>query len=473
MLLSNLSNTIEILKTYNLEKNQSFSKITSNSKLADKDTIFIYDKYSKANINYIREALEKKIPAIITNKYYKFISIPQFIVKDIDVVTELLLKKIYTKLPYRTIAVTGTNGKTSVVWYISNILRIINKKNNFVGTLGYYKNGKKIKDVNLTTPVYEDLYKYGSSKNENKNIYIFEASSHALDQNRLRNYPVNIAAITNISKDHLDYHRTMSEYKKTKIKLFTNHLSKKGYAILNSRIKNIIKLEKKLKNNNIKIIYFGKKNINFKKNKKNISLIINKKKYIVNKLKLTTNLELENLECAVACCLALNIKEKLIINTLSKITNPPGRLQEIYYKKKNSKIIIDYAHTPDALKKILQTFKKNKNKPVILFGCGGERDKSKRVLMGIIANKFASRAYITDDNPRNENPSKIRKSILSRCPNGIEIPSRKKAILKAINELNLDETLIIAGKGHEKTQIINNKIIKFDDYKIVKNIINK
>ena len=156
------------------------------------------------------------------------------------------------------------------------------------------------------------------------------------------------------------------------------------------------------------------------------------------------------------------------------LTNPPGRLQKLEYIKKKSTIIIDYAHTPDALTKVLKAHKlKNNKKPILLFGCGGERDKAKRKTMGKIANKLAIRTYITDDNPRNEDPSKIRKSILKYCHNGIEIPDRKEAIKISISELKTNQVLIIAGKGHEKYQIINNKKIKFDDYNLVKNIIKK
>ena len=303
-------------------------------------------------------------------------------------------------------------------------------------------------------------------------IYIFEASSHALEQNRLRNYPINIAAITNISKDHLDYHKTFSNYKKSKIKLFTNHLENKGFAIINSRLKNSSQLKKKLIKKNVQFKYFGNKSLKLLKIKDVVYLNINDKKYKLENLKVKTNIEFENLECAISCCLALNISQNKIIKVLSKVTNPTGRLETIEYKKKNSKIIIDYAHTPDALKKILIAYKIKKIKPVILFGCGGNRDKSKRKSMALIANKYAGKIYITDDNPRNENPSKIRKNILKYCSRAIEVSDRRKAIKLAIKELKMNEILIVAGKGHEKFQVLKNKTIKFDDFTIVKQLIN-
>ncbi len=472
MLLSNLSSVINIVKTYNYKSDTYFSSITSNSKLTNKNTIFIIDKNNKTNNAYLKEAIKNKTPAIISNKYNRSVSIPQFIVSKLNSEIEILLKNIYKKYPYKSIAITGTNGKTSVVWYICKILSKMKYSNSSLGTLGYYRNGVKIKETTLTTPAFEELFKYGNFKSNKKNIFVFEASSHALNQNRLRNYPINIAAITNISKDHLDYHKNMYEYRNSKLKLFTKHLSNNGYAIINSRIKNLSKIKNNLLQKKIKIITYGKKNIYFKKTNDKLKLNINKKVYDLKNFKLNSVIELENLECAISCCLALNIKKDIIVKTLSALNNPPGRLQILKYNKTKSQIIIDYAHTPDALKKILISNKKSNKKPNLLFGCGGNRDKSKRKEMGIIANKYASKVYITDDNPRNENASKIRKTILKYCPFGIEIPDRKKAIKIALKNLNFNEVLIIAGKGHEKIQIIKNKKLKFDDYAIVKNIIN-
>ena len=175
----------------------------------------------------------------------------------------------------------------------------------------------------------------------------------------------------------------------------------------------------------------------------------------------------------MGCCISIGIENKGIIHSIAKINKPRGRLQEIGKLKNGSKVIVDYAHTPDALKNILLATKIKKIKPNLLFGCGGNRDKSKRKTMGLIANKFAGKVYVTDDNPRNENPVKIRESILTKCPKAVEIPDRSIAIKKAINELNNGEILIIAGKGHEEKQIIKKKIVNFDDVKIAKFYLNQ
>ena len=277
MLLSNLSKVISVKKTYNFNKNKNFSAITSNSKFTNNKTLFVYNKNTKIKKIYLDEALKNKTPAIISNKYIKNLKIPQFVVSNINFETYSLLIKLHNNLPFKTLAVTGTNGKTSVVWYISKILNSLKYNNTTVGTLGHFINGKKINDIKLTTPAYEELFKYGSSNKREKNIYIFEASSHALEQNRLRNYPINIAAITNISKDHLDYHKTFSNYKKSKIKLFTNHLENKGFAIINSRLKISSELKKKLIKKNVQLKYFGNKSLKLLKIEGVVYLNINKK----------------------------------------------------------------------------------------------------------------------------------------------------------------------------------------------------
>ena len=279
MLLSNLSKVISVKNIYNFNKNKYFSAITSNSKFTNSKTLFVYDKNKSVKKIYLDEALKNKTPAIISNKYINNLKITQFVVSNINFETYSLLNKLHNNPPFKTLAVTGTNGKTSVVWYISKILNSLKYNNTTVGTLGHFKNGKKINDINLTTPAYEELFKYGSSNKREKNIYIFEASSHALEQNRLRNYPINIAAITNISKDHLDYHKTFSNYKKSKIKLFANHLENKGFAIINSRLKNLSELKKKLIKKNVQLKYFGNKSLKLLKIENVVYLNINNKKY--------------------------------------------------------------------------------------------------------------------------------------------------------------------------------------------------
>ena len=471
MLLTEVSNYINCKRIYNLNnKKINFYQIFTNSQNVIKGSIFVISDIKKFKTKYIEEAIAKGAIAVISKKYFKKYLITQFIVENVYESLFLILNNLKSFKPINSLAITGTNGKTTVSWYISKLCCMHKIPNKTFGTLGHYINCKKQFSSSLTTPNYEILHQIAFSLKPNKFNFIFEASSHALAQNRIRKFPINIAALTNITEDHIDYHKSYNSYKNAKFRLFKDKLDKKGYAILNDRIKGINILKKNLISN--KIITYGKSNsdINIKVNKNSIKISIFKKKYFLDLINLS-KIELENLECAIACCICLNLKIKNILKSIKKIDNPPGRLQKV--KNDYYNVYIDFAHTPDALKKVLISFTNNRVKPNLLFGCGGDRDKEKRSKMGIIANNFADMVYVTDDNPRNENPSLIRKSILSKCKKAIEIPDRKKAIRKAIEDLDQYKVLIIAGKGHEKKQIYKNSIKAFDDLKIATKEINK
>ena len=379
----------------------------------------------------------------------------------------ILLNKLYPVNPLNSVAITGTNGKTSVSWYVAQFCLFNKIPTKTFGTLGYYINNKKKEHTLLTTPNYEILHQAAFSKKKNKYNFIFEASSHAIDQGRLKGFPINVAAITNISQDHLDYHKTIKNYQKVKFDLFIKYLDPKSFSVLNDNIGNIDLLKKKIKNKE-KIISYGQYNsdINLLTDKKNTVIKYFNKRYILKSITYK-KIDLENIACAIACCYCLNIGIIKILKTIKSIKNPPGRSENVI-NDKGYKVIIDYAHTPDALKNILLSQTLNKVKPNILFGCGGERDKIKRSKMGCIAKKYAKKIYITDDNPREEDPSFIRRSILHSCNKAMEISGRKKAIFYAVGDLRKNEVLIIAGKGHEKFQIINKLKKKFDDMKIAK-----
>ena len=474
MLLTDLPKHIICNKIYNkTKKNINFNYIFTDSRSVKKCSIFAVTNNKKFKNKFISEAIKKGSVAILSHKYFKNYKIPQYIVNDVNISISGLLYKLLPYQPINSIAITGTNGKTSVVWFISQICLNNNLPVKTYGTLGYYINGKKNNNSWLTTPEYELLHQTAFLKKKNFFNFVFEVSSHAIDQNRLKNFPINIAALTNISHDHLDYHKNFKNYKETKLKLFTNHLNKNGCGILNDKIKGIEYFKKKL-SKKYKIITYGKINSHINLSlKRNITEIkIFKKKYLL-KLDFFTSIELENIACAIACCLCLEVKVEAILKSLKKIVNPPGRLEEVSSINKDIKVYVDYAHTPDALKRVLISQTIKNKKPHLVFGCGGNRDKDKRFTMGSIANKYANRVYITDDNPRNENPSKIRKSIMVKCKKGIEIGNRKQAIAIAVKDLKKNDILIIAGKGHEKIQIINNIEKLFDDVKIARKELKK
>ncbi len=470
MLFSDLKYIINNPKIVGKLPKKKIKYLSDHSKNVNSNTLLVINKKKHFKLSYLKEAISKNLNTIITDSFLNNCSLNQIIVKDLDREIGRLIKIRQPFLPKTSIAITGTNGKTSTSWYLAQICKINRIPSKLTGTLGYFIDLKKYKDSALTTPSNLDMYQFAYESKKNKFCFITEASSHGLHQGRFRNLNIDIAAITNLSHDHLDYHKNFRSYVNSKFLLFTKILHTKGVAIINSRLKNYVTLEKKLKEKKIRIITFGAKDVYFYKNN-HLNLYVFGKKYNLTKFKLINNIQKENLECAIACALAMNISIKKIINCLHKLKSAPGRFEIINFRKKNSKIIIDYAHTPDALENILKTFSYDNFKPSLVFGCGGNRDKQKRKKMAIVAKKYSNRVYITNDNPRYENAKNIRESIKKHCPKGVDISDRRKAIHEAILKLELNDVLIIAGKGHEKYQLINNKKIEFDDYQIAKNFI--
>ncbi len=480
MQFSNLLFKLYISDKIIFDINKNIKNISLNSKQIKKGDVFISLKGKKHNgNNFFNEAIQKGSNAIITDTWYKNKyknKVPIIYDKYIKKKLPDLLNYFYQPLPKNIIAVTGTNGKSSVCWYVYQVLKLINSNASYIGTIGQYLNDKKISDLEITTPDICSLYRFANEHfKKGSNHLIFEASSHGLDQERLNGLPVNIAAMTNISHDHLDYHKNFTSYKEAKFKLFTKYLKNNGIAVINSQIKFSSNFKKELKSKSISLITYGNKNssIFIEKLKGKYFIKIKNKKY---KLPIIFNniYDLRNFECSIAILLALKIDKSCIIENLDKIISPPGRMERCIKINNKSQVFVDFAHTPDALKNILISTKKNyKKKPNLVFGCGGDRDKSKRIAMGIIAKKYADKVYITDDNPRTEDANKIRLSILKGCPGAKIVNSRKIAIKNAIEELQSKDILIIAGKGHEKYQIIDNKKILFDDKAIANNCINK
>ena len=312
-----------------------------------------------------------------------------------------------------------------------------------------------------------------------------EASSHGLVQNRLDGLKFEAGIFTNLSHDHLDYHKTMKNYLKAKLYLFQNLLNKNSKVVIDQSVPQNKIIKKICKNNllNLNTISDNDKKAKIKIDKSYydgdhqiVELKIKNKKYKL-KINLIGKIQIKNLLMAIIVAENSKLSIDKIIRSIPKIKSINGRLENIGKIYNKSKVILDYAHTPDALKTVLVNIKDQfPNKIIsIVFGCGGNRDKFKRPLMGKIADKYCDKIYLTDDNPRNENPNLIRKEIKKgiKKKNFFEIKERKKAIEQAINDLKTGEILLVAGKGHEETQTYKNKEKFFSDRKIILSSINK
>ena len=452
-------------------------------KVKKKDVFFAIEGNKTSGTKFIDEALLKGASSIVVEnkKNYKNFKPPFILVKDVRKSLAEASSNLYKKKPSNIIAVTGTNGKSSVADFFYQILNFNKMNVASIGTLGiFYKN--YYTKTNLTSMDPVSLHKNLQILERNKiNNVILEASSHGLEQKRLDNLKIKVGIFTNLSHDHLDYHKNMNSYLKSKIYLFKELLNKNSKIVTDEDNKEFKIIKNIANKRRIKINTIGTNSGNIKilsniyiENKQIVKILVNSKIFQLT-IPLIGFFQVKNLLMAILAALSCGLNKKKIFNNIHKIKSVPGRLEPVANLNNNSYIVVDFAHTPDALEQSLIALKKQFKREIILvFGCGGERDKKKRLLMGRIAKKYCRKVFVTDDNPRNENPKKIRNSIIKGCKKlAIDIGNRNHAIATAINDLKTNEILLVAGKGHEKTQDYGKKIINFSDKKVIKEILKK
>ncbi len=457
-----------LLKDYfpNLNKKYqkvSFKGIAFNSRKIKKGYIFFAFKGNNTDGNlFIKDAIKNGSKIIISDKLKKngwknnilFLNF-----KDPRKLLALFSSRIFNKKPNNLIAVTGTNGKSSIANFYFQIARLNKVKAASIGTLGI--NGLKIKKnfSNTTFDPIEINNILQKLKQKKINNVILEASSHGLNQNRLYGLKFDVGIFTNLSRDHLDYHKTFQNYLNSKLILFRKLMKKNSCAIYDNELKLASNLNKITKSNNIKKFTIGRANSSleilehqFLKDEQKVIFKFNNKKYSFS-TKLIGRVQIKNLLMAIMAAINSKISLEKILKITKKIKPVNGRLEKIGRLNNNGIVILDYAHTPDALETCIKDIKEQfkLRKINLVFGCGGDRDKPKRKIMGRIANKYCNKIYLTDDNPRNEDPKIIRRDVKSTILKNklLEIPSREKAIKSAIMDIKSNEVVIIAGKGHE------------------------
>jgi len=467
-------------------QNINITGMSLDSRQIKKNYLFFAVKGKEFNgVDYITNAFKRGAVAIICELNYKIKNkkIPIIKVKNINKTITESCKAFYKVKPKNIIAITGTNGKSSVAEFYHQILSDQKIPVASIGTLGI-KINNKVSKTNLTTLDTISLHKnLARIKTLGIDNVILEASSHGLEQGRLNGLNFKTAIFTNFSQDHLDYHKTMKNYLNAKLILFSKLLEKKKNIITDNEIPEFLKLKKIVKKNNLNLTTIGKKNstIQFKlvkpnNNFQNILFRYKRKNYKIN-VPLIGVFQIKNLFMSILAAILSGLDMKKILKFAKSIKEVSGRLQLIKTTRNQTKIFIDYAHTPDALETALKTLKDHyKIKPDVVFGCGGDRDKKKRSKMANICEKNAENIYITDDNPRNENPKLIRQMIMLGFSKKVtinEVPSRTKAIEIVVKNSKPNSIILIAGKGHETTQTYGNKIINISDKEIVKNINEK
>ena len=457
--------------------------LSLDSRQTKKNYLFFAIKGTQYNgENYIYNAIRKGAKVVVCDINCKIRNTKITIIKVKNIrktITDACTIFYQTK-PKNIIAVTGTNGKSSVADFYHQILIAQKIPVASLGTLGI-KINNKVTRSNLTTLDIISLHReLAKIKRLGIDNVILEASSHGLEQGRLDGLNFKTAIFTNFSQDHLDYHKNMKKYFNAKLILFSKLLKKKQNVITDNEIPEFLKLQKIVKKNNLNLLTIGKKKstIQFKSvkptdNFQNVIFKHSKKNYTV-KIPLIGLFQIKNLFMSILAIKLSDLNIKKILHVVKNIKEVNGRLQLVKTTPNQTKVFIDYAHTPAALDTALKTLKEHYGiKPDIVFGCGGDRDKEKRPKMGNICEKNAGEIYITDDNPRNENPKSIRKMIISGFRKKLiinEIPKRAKAIEAAIVKAKPNSIILIAGKGHETTQTYGSQIINISDKKIVTNI---
>ena len=478
------------MKIKDLIQNKRFSKnntsihgISENSKEIKKNYIFFFKNTPNSKEEYIDEAIKKGARLIVHDQNYninqkKYNKLHFYAVKNLNKTMSEISEKFYgiENIKTKIYGITGTNGKTSVSNLIAQLLSIKKEKCGIIGTIG---NGiyPKLKDIGLTTPNIINIHK------NIKNIYdkksqtvIVEASSHGIKQDRLLGLKFNSVIFTNLSQDHMDYHKSMRDYFDTKLLLFTMYKSKKKIICIDNyygkKIKKILGEKKNIKTvsiNNRSADYYASKikyledGINF-----NIHSIYGKKEIKIN---MYGKFSIINFLLAIATIVNTKKDYETFVKNYSIIKPINGRMNK--YEKKNYPItFIDFAHTPDAILNVITSIKKHfpKHEIITLFGCGGDRDKDKRKIMGRIVSDLSDKIVITDDNPRHEEPKRIYKDIISGINKKKKytiISNRKKAIRNHLKKSKNKKVLLILGKGHEEYQIVKNKNLAHSDKKEV------
>ena len=476
MLLSKLVGLLGEYKTKNF-KDVEISGLSYNSLTTKQGDIFICIRGEAVDGHkYAKSAIERGAVALFCEEELP-IDVPQIIVEDTKRTMANIASAFYNEpsKDINLIGVTGTNGKTTVTHLVQKILEENNEKCALIGTLGYkLSSNDEYKEAKHTTPQPPELQRdLRLMADKNISNVVMEVSSHSLEQKRVGCCNFNGAVFTNLTQDHLDYHITMRNYFKAKALLFEG-LKEGSFAVINADdeyAKDFVGVVP----NGVKVLTYGVKkeadvkasDINFSIDGAKLTVKFNDKLEKLN-LHLNGMFSVYNVLAAFATALAMGVDYKVIIKALENTKSVAGRF-EIVTKK--PLVIIDYAHTPDGLENVLKAAREitpSTSKLICLFGCGGDRDTTKRPKMGKIADELSDKVVISSDNPRSEDPQLIISDIMT----GIKTvdtqrifvePDRGEAIKFLKSICNDEDVVVIAGKGHEDYQILKNETIHFDD----------
>ena len=455
--------------------NMELNVKVDSRKVKKGDTFIALRGISSDGHDYIESAIKNGASKLIVEEDKNY-SVEYEVVSDTRAYLINYLKENYSKYlnEMKIIGITGTNGKTTSAYLLHNALNLLGIKTAYIGTIGFYIN-KKIESLNNTTPDVLDLFELLLKSYGNGCKYVcMEVSSQGLSHKRVEGFLFDYVIFTNLTQDHLDYHKTMENYCLAKQELFRK-LKPNGTAIINydDEYKNYFLLPN---NNNITYGFLGGDyqitNFKMTNQKTTFSYDYNGNHYNIAS-PLLGKFNVYNLLVTIIVLRLMNIPEKQIENLCVELEAPNGRMDTICYG--TNSIIVDYAHTPDALSKIINTMLEVTNGHIYtVFGCTGDRDRGKRPIMTNIACKLSAKVILTHDDPHNED----QKQIFDDMTNGIKYTNyeicydRKEAIIKGIGYLKDNDTLLVLGKGHEEFIINGNEKIPFNDRTVILEYLN-
>ena len=386
-----------------------------------------------------------------------------------------LAARFFAPFPGTTVAVTGTNGKTSTVELTRQLWRMAGFHAASIGTLGVTTGDDRV-TTGLTTPdVVTFLSNMAGLQREGVTHAAFEASSHGLAQYRTEGLPVTAAAFTNLSRDHLDYHGTMADYLAAKLRLFSEVVDAGGTAVVWADDAASSEVLRVARERGLKTLAVGTQGEALRLVSRTptqlgqaLEIEADGRPYKIM-LPLIGAYQAANVLCAAGLVLATGGDLDQTLQNLARVQPVRGRLERAGLTRAGAPVYVDYAHTPDGLRAAIEALRPHTGETLhLVFGAGGDRDTGKRAEMGAIAVDLADKVYVTDDNPRSEDPAAIRAAIMAAAPGAIEIGGRREAIGAAIRAAGPRDVVLIAGKGHEQGQIVGDRVLPFDDVSVAR-----
>jgi len=424
--------------------------------------------------DFVREACRRGAVAVVVERKVEAPGTIKVVVRDTRKALALLSAKFFGEpaRKLKIIGVTGTNGKTTVSFLVRSVLEEAGVRTGLIGTVEYIIGGRKF-PASLTTPLPPELHRaFGRMVEAGDRAVVMEVSSHSLVLDRVYGLPFSVGVFTNLSRDHLDFHLTMEDYFRAKAKLF-EMLEPSGWAVYNGDDPYGAMLREHTK---AQLISYGlSEGVDVRAE----GVVCDRQGVVFTlrspwgdfpvRLRLSGRFNVYNALAAAGVGLALGVRPEDVVRGMVSVESVPGRFERVDLGQ-GFEVIVDYAHTPDALENLLLSAREiSQGRVLVVFGCGGERDRGKRPRMGEVAGRLADFVFVTSDNPRSEPPERIIEDILEGMPEGAKYvveEDRRRAIGRAIRMAREGDVVVIAGKGHESYQIVGDRKFPFDDRKV-------